>query len=65
MAHDVFISYSSRDKDDAQRIVDFLEANEISCFVAHRDIQKGIPFASVILKAIENSQRLNFSVTRM
>lgn len=49
----VFISYTTADKDTADLLVDFLEKNDISCFIAPRDIDPGKPYASNLMKAID------------
>ncbi|MFP4660789.1 MAG: TIR domain-containing protein [Halanaerobiales bacterium] len=38
MAHDVFISYSTRDKHVADAVCNALEYNKIRCWIAPRDI---------------------------
>lgn len=55
MAHDVFISYSSRNLNKVYEISEFLESNGIKCFLAARDIPKGIEWATVIPDAIKDS----------
>ncbi|HVK03268.1 MAG TPA: toll/interleukin-1 receptor domain-containing protein, partial [Armatimonadaceae bacterium] len=52
MAHDVFISYSSRDKEAADAIVAALERDGISCWIAPRDIQPGVEWSQAIVEAI-------------
>jgi hypothetical protein len=54
MAHDVFISYSDKDRLTVSGICAFLEQNGIRCFVAYRDIPVGIVWAGAITDAIEN-----------
>ncbi len=53
---DVFISYSSKDTKDANEICLYLEKNNITCFIAHRDIPKGVEWADVIPDAIRSSK---------
>ena len=55
MAHDVFISYASRDKVAADAICDGLERRGIRCWIAPRDIVPGVPWAESIIDAIEGS----------
>ena len=55
MAKDVFISYTTADKDIAYQIVDFLENNSVKCFVAPRDIDPGTSYASNLTKAIRET----------
>ncbi|MCH2176452.1 MAG: TIR domain-containing protein [Lentisphaeria bacterium] len=51
---DVFISYSSKDKDIAFQICKDLELGGISCWIAPRDIPVGSEYASGIMKGIED-----------
>ena len=52
--HDVFISYSSKEMGQAERIRDILEVNDIVCWMAPRDISPGENYAKVIPKAIKD-----------
>ena len=54
MTHDVFISYSTDDQKIVEGLSAFLEQNGIRCFVAYRDIPKGVDWAEAITTAIEN-----------
>lgn len=56
MAHDVFISYSSKNFAQVQNICDFLEQNGVKCFLAARDIPKGVEWATVLPQAIKVSK---------
>lgn len=58
MAHDVFISYSSKDKPSADGICANLEAAGLRCWIAPRDIRPGEEWASAIVNAISNSKVL-------
>ncbi len=49
----VFVSYTSTDREIAYEIVDYLEANDISCFIAPRDVEGGKAYASILMKALE------------
>lgn len=53
MDHDVFISYSSQNKEAAQAICHALEQNEIRCWMAPRDIPYGAQYGDVIDDAIK------------
>jgi formylglycine-generating enzyme required for sulfatase activity len=55
MAHDVFISYSSRDKAKALAICDYLESRGIVCWLAPRDVNVGEEYAVAIVDAIDSS----------
>jgi dienelactone hydrolase len=56
MAHDVFISYSNKDKSAADAVCSILEQNEIRCWIAPRDITPGVPFAEAIIDGITGSK---------
>ena len=56
MAHDVFISYSSKDKPIADGVCANLEAAGIRCWIAPRDIRPGEDWPTAIAKAIAASQ---------
>ena len=53
--YDVFISYSSKDQKVAEGICGYLEKNGIRCFIAYRDILKGVVWAKTIAEAIDDS----------
>jgi TIR domain/WD domain, G-beta repeat len=55
MAHDVFISYSSRDLATADVLCGQLESAGIRCWLAPRDIVPGQPWGAAILQAIQDS----------
>lgn len=52
--HDVFISYSGRDKNAADAVCHALEADGIRCWIAPRDIFAGKDWSESILTAILN-----------
>jgi hypothetical protein len=56
MAHDVFVSYSTKDKTVADTIVASLEKNGIRCWYAPRDIRPSDNWAKAISNAIEKSR---------
>ncbi|MCK8823577.1 TIR domain-containing protein [Fuchsiella alkaliacetigena] len=56
MAHEVFISYSSQDKEVADRICSALEAEEVECWIAPRDITPGKEWGEEIVEAIRGSK---------
>src|SRR5688572_4676483 len=58
MAHDVFVSYSSSDKPTADAVCATLEANEIRCWIAPRDILPGVEWSAAIVEAIRESKVL-------
>lgn len=53
MTHDVFISYSSKNKTTADAICHVLEENGIRCWIAPRDIAGGQKYGDVIDSAIK------------
>jgi len=58
MKHDVFISYSSHDKQIANAICSKLENNKIRCWIAPRDILPGVEFGEAIMDALIDCQVL-------
>src|SRR5438067_13679162 len=58
MAHDVFVSYSSKDKPVADAVCATLEGQRIRCWVAPRDVLPGLPYGEAIVDAIEGSRIL-------
>ncbi len=56
MAHDVFISYSSKDKPVADAVCAGLEAQGLRCWVAPRDILPGSEWGGAIIDAITGSK---------
>jgi hypothetical protein len=55
MAHDVFISYSSKDKTVADATCATLEARGIRCWMAPRDIRPSDDWGEAIINAIQGS----------
>lgn len=53
MMYDVFISYSSKNKEAALAICHVLEQNEIRCWIAPRNIPPGLDYGDVIDEAIK------------
>ena len=56
MAHDLFISHSSKDKTISDAICAALEGAGIRCWIAPRDVQPGRSFAGEINRAIQQSK---------
>jgi hypothetical protein len=52
MAHDVFISHSSKDKLAADAACAVLEGEGIRCWIAPRDITPGAEWSASIIDAI-------------
>jgi phosphonate transport system substrate-binding protein len=56
MAHEVFVSYSSKDKAVADAAVSALENHKIRCWCAPRDIRPGDDWGEAIANAITSSK---------
>jgi TIR domain-containing protein len=56
MAHDVFISYSTPDKEKALAVLRALEYAGIACWMAPRDIPDGAVWAGAIIDAMSKSR---------
>jgi hypothetical protein len=56
MAHDIFISYSSRDKAVADAMCATLERRKIRCWIAPRDVLPGASYAESLIDAIAESR---------
>lgn len=56
MAHDVFISYSNKDKPVADAVCAGLEGRGIRCWVAPRDILPGFDWGAAIIDAISGAK---------
>ena len=54
--YDVFISYSFDDGKDVSVICDYLEQAGLRCFLAERNMPKGVHFSDIIPWAIEHSR---------
>jgi len=55
MTHDVFISYSSKDKAVADAVCATIENRKVRCWIAPRDVPPGLPYAAALVKAINDS----------
>ena len=58
MKYDVFISYSSKDQKVVEAMCAYLEQHKIRCFVAYRDIPKGVVWARAIVEALDESSMM-------
>jgi hypothetical protein len=56
MAHDVFISYSSKDNTQATAVCSTLEDHKIRCWIAPRDVPPGMHYGAALDHAIANSK---------
>ena len=56
--YDIFISYSSHDKERVMELCNYIEQHDLRCFVAHRDIPRGVVWARSIVEAIESSRMM-------
>lgn len=58
MKYDVFISYSTCNQKTVEAICAYLEQHKIRCFVAYRDIPKGVVWARAIVEALDESRMM-------
>ncbi len=56
MAHDVFISYSSKDKSIADAVCFTLEGRYIRCWIAPRDVMPGQAYAESLIDGLNQSR---------
>lgn len=56
MSHQVFISYSSKDKKFAEKIYNFLNDQGISCWISSKDIPAGSDYQVCVVEAINQAQ---------
>ena len=52
--HDVFISYSTKDSDIANKVCYILEHNNLKCWIAPRNISSGRIYLDEIADAIKS-----------
>ncbi len=55
MAHQVFLSHATEDRETASSVCAALEAEGIRCWIAPRDVKAGTDYAAAILDAIRTS----------
>ncbi len=58
MSHSVFISYATQDKPSADAVRTTLEAKQIRCWIAPRDVLPGEDYAEKLIQAISESRLL-------
>lgn len=58
MKYDVFISYSSLDQKVVEGLCAYLESHKIRCFVAYRDIPRGVVWAKAIVNGLDESRMM-------
>lgn len=56
MAHDVFISYSTKDKSVVEQLCSYLETNNIMCWMAPRNVKPGVSYGEALISAISSSR---------
>ena len=56
MAHEVFISYCSEDKNVADAVCAGLEAGKVRCWIAPRDVAPGAKWAASIIRGIVDAK---------
>jgi hypothetical protein len=57
---EVFVSYSTKDGDDALYLCNLLEGAGVSCWIAPRDIPTGQAWAAAIMKGLEDCKVVAF-----
>jgi len=58
LVHDIFISYSIKDKAAAEAVCAALERADLRCWIAPRDVMPGMNWGSAILAAINSSRAM-------
>lgn len=58
--HDIFICFSSKDEAIAHKVVQFLEARNLKCWIALRDVLAGQNYQESIVQALENARGIVF-----
>jgi hypothetical protein len=58
MAHDVFISYATDDRQVAEKVCVALEGDGIKCWIAPRDVPVGADYEEAIVDGIASSRIL-------
>ena len=64
MAHDLFISYSTKNKTVADAVCARMESGGIRCWYAPRDIEPGANWAESIIHAIDGSKIMALIFTK-
>lgn len=62
--YDFFISYSSKDKDIAFKIVNAIESAGYICWIAPRNIPYGTPYAAAIMEGIDECDKFIVLITK-
>jgi len=55
---EVFVSYASPDREVAFKIAAFLEGQNVTCWIAPRDVPPGMEYGAAIIQGIETSNAL-------
>ena len=58
MAHDVFISYSTKNTEFAEAVCGKLEDNGIECWIAPRNIKTGTNYAEEIMDGLNTAKMI-------
>ena len=61
---DVFISFSSKQTNEAMHICEFIEKHGFNCFIATRDLIPGEEYAAQLLQNIDESKAVVFILTK-
>lgn len=58
--HDIFICFSSKDEATARKVLQFLEARGLKCWISFRDVRAGQNYQESIVQAIEDARGIVF-----
>lgn len=58
MSASIFVSHASADRDHVERLVTFLEAHHLSCWVSYRDVPVGENYQEEITRALRAAKAL-------
>jgi hypothetical protein len=58
--HEIFICFSSKDEASAFDVVEFLEGQELKCWISSRDVRAGENYQEAIVRALEEARGIVF-----
>jgi hypothetical protein len=58
--HEIFICFSSKDEATARKVLQFLEARGLKCWISLRDVPTGQNYQESIVQALENARGIVF-----
>src|SRR5215813_6743818 len=56
----IFICFSSKDESTARKVVEFLEADGLRCWISSRDVPPGQNYQETIVQALEHANGVVF-----